>query len=380
MHENYKTVFILGSGFSQPIAPSQAQILHNVINLTKEFVLNKDSDKLKNIWPQFETARNELTSFISELFHCSTNKISECELEDIFTILDKAINKHQNVYNLSDDKLAIKRRQLNLCISYMFDAILYGVDTTFYDVLSRNIIESRITATNIDKDKFSFINLNWDLLFDNSLYRQAQIYNNDNTPKVSLDYCFYTDAFRNNKSHNYPHITLKARGIKNIKLLKPHGSFNWLVCKNCGKVFVDFSNDNKIAVLEHIMNENYCDKCGKAALISVIQTPTLVKDFDNVHLADILHNIQIELIEANKIVFVGYSLPLADFDFRYILKRCIRPSEEVIVETVLCESAKDFNDTYSRYKKFFGSQLIPTGNEGIGAEKYFSEKSEFKWK
>jgi len=376
---NKKTLFVLGAGFSQPTAPSQAQILYKVINLTKEFVYSKESDKLKRIWPQFESARNELLDFICELFHCTTNKIGDLELEDIFTILDKAINKHQNIYNLSDDKLAIKRRQLNLCIAYMFDAILYGVDTTFYNLLSKNIIKSRLAPSNIDMDNFSFINLNWDLLFDNALFRQTTLYNQDNTPKVALDYCFYTDTFRNNNTQNYPHIILKAIGKKNIKLLKPHGSFNWLVCKNCSKVFIDFSNDNKIAILEHIMYENNCEKCGKAALISVIQTPTLIKDFDNVHLADILHNIQIELLEASKIVFIGYSLPLADFDFRYILKRCIRSLPEIKIEVVLLETDNKYEEILDRYKRFFGNQINITGNEGIGSENYFSKHSIFKW-
>jgi hypothetical protein len=43
------------------------------------------------------------------------------------------------------------------------------------------------------------------------------------------------------------------------------------------------------------------------------------KNLNNTHLKMVWQNAMIDLREANRIVFLGYSFPLADFEFRYLL-------------------------------------------------------------
>jgi hypothetical protein len=76
----------------------------------------------------------------------------------------------------------------------------------------------------------------------------------------------------------------------------------------------------------------------------------------------IWHNAYIDLCEAKKVVFVGYSLPEADYHLRTLLKRAIRKDAKLVV--VLIKKDKppahcddNIREKYaaSRYKAFFGS-------------------------
>ena len=60
----------------------------------------------------------------------------------------------------------------------------------------------------------------------------------------------------------------------------------------------------------------------------------------------------LDLMEAEKVVFVGYSFPVADFELRYLLKRGISPKAKI--EVVLKNNDEDI---FGRYQQFFGSNL-----------------------
>jgi hypothetical protein len=51
-----------------------------------------------------------------------------------------------------------------------------------------------------------------------------------------------------------------------------------------------------------------------------------MKDLNNTHLRMTWHNALMDLQQAKRIIFVGYSFPLADFEFRYILTKAIASS------------------------------------------------------
>ncbi len=240
-----------------------------------------------------------------------------------------------------------------------------------FNILAEKVVMLR-KSVSINDDVISFINLNWDLLLDNAINSKSNTLFEDKN-KTALDYCFYTDSFENEPDH-IPHIRLKAKNFKNIKILKPHGSFNWLVCMNCGKVFIKFND--KIALYEYI-EKRKCNKCKKESLKAVIKTPTLLKDFDNVHLNDILHNIEIELFEAKRVIFIGYSLPLADIELRYIFKRCI--NKDAIVQVVLWDQDQRYSNTIKMYKTFFGNQFEETPFQGKGSVNFFKHEFHFTY-
>jgi hypothetical protein len=112
---------------------------------------------------------------------------------------------------------------------------------------------------------------------------------------------------------------------------------------------------------------------------SVLITPTFLKDLNNLYLKNIWHNAFIDITEAEKIVFIGYSFPDADFEMRYLLKKAVQPG--TAIEIVLHNT--DDPETYKavmtnhgftikevnafintlnlpekRYRAFFGNEAI----------------------
>ncbi len=84
------------------------------------------------------------------------------------------------------------------------------------------------------------------------------------------------------------------------------------------------------------------------------------------------HNALLDLMEAKKVVFVGYSFPIADFELRYLLKRGI--SKTANIEVVLKD---DDEEVFNRYQQFFGKQFKDNGRITTGAAEYFAKEFDF---
>jgi hypothetical protein len=356
-----KEVYILGAGFSiDGGAPKQKNILQEIYNL-------------KNTTSKFYKKRKDLFSFLKILFPLEIKDIIHINLEDIFTILDKAIINDEFIQDFSPKELREKKKLLNYCTIFTFKTLIDKTDRIFYDELSGILVNLRIAAQK-DGDPFSIINLNWDTILDNSLDSATEEYNN--TVKLEdscfVDYCTYTNFFEGMKFH-ISSSKIKAMGYYNVKMLKLHGSFNWLICSNCNRLFVNSFYSQLLEVENNSKIRFDCMGCQiensfKSALIS----PTLLKDLNNVHLKLIWHNTGIELMEAKKIIFVGYSFPLADYDFRYLLKKSIRTNADI--EIVLLDD-EESKLAFERYKLFFGSRIKVEYKNGC--ESYFRSKFNF---
>src|SRR5690606_22701887 len=81
-----------------------------------------------------------------------------------------------------------------------------------------------------------------------------------------------------------------------------------------------------------IYKDKNCSHCSRnfkenktisTALRSNLIMPTFLKDLNNFQIKLIWQNSGVELSEASKIVFIGYSLPQADYELRQLLSRMI---------------------------------------------------------
>jgi len=84
--------------------------------------------------------------------------------------------------------------------------------------------------------------------------------------------------------------------------------------------------------------------------------PTFLKNFSNPQYKIIWQNAGIELSEAQKIVFIGYSLPQADFEMRQLLSRMIRKDAVIEVVDYGKETDEKIKATKQRYEVFFGKR------------------------
>lgn len=98
-------------------------------------------------------------------------------------------------------------------------------------------------------------------------------------------------------------------------------------------------------------------------LTSNLIMPTFIKDLSNPQYKIIWQNAGIEISEAEKLVFIGYSLPSADFEMRQLLSRMTRKTAEIIVVDY-CDDADRQRNVEAHWRKFFGNRKFTFHFEG----------------
>ena len=249
-----------------------------------------------------------------------------------------------------------------------------------YDSIARYFILQRIAAGK-KGDPFSIISLNWDTLVEDSIFRTIKELKADR--RVDVDFCFYTTPLHRDSIHT-PSPKQKAKGIYNIKVLKLHGSGNWLRCPASNTVFTGLGmpgTSYELYLPKRIspLVERYSagnEKDNPPVLEPFIITPTFVKEFALPHIQTTWHNAFVELRECTKVVFLGYSMPEADYHFRTLLRRAVRPETKVEVVLTGHDELRRIPVKYrwtsptTRYRQFFGAG-VKFHHRGIA--RYFEE-------
>lgn len=436
-----KTVFILGAGASASAnLPTQAGILKRVFSLDCNYLskdsqsddflaleINETPQRLLSFYSIFDQYRQELGSFIVSNFS-TTDKETEYKialeqarlikensvndrlekeaalqkaynivksinvsLEDLFTIFDNVAAEREHFRLFSPQKMADIHNKLKMCIIYaMAFAINESHDASDYELFSKYLLSKRRSSSQ-KEDTLAVVTMNWDDVLERILARQCNEYNSKlskNQQKIYPDLCFYDYDYKNADNH-IPSTHIKAKGHKNIKILKMHGSLAWLECPKCGRIFTDY--ESEIAYEEFGGAKcPYCelpDNEDAPALRSLIITPTFMKSLENLNVKNIWHNAFIDISEADHIVFIGYSFPDADFEMRCLLKKSVKDSADITViltesndpdyyRSVLSDSHCT-EDTINkvleglslpeyRYNSFFGKERVKYNYKGFG--------------
>lgn len=269
--------------------------------------------------------------------------------EDHFTMLDLAANTgHQLGSSYSPKQLRAIRR---LSIHRVFDIL----DTNFCH--SEEL--SEFLSTLATGSGNGILTTNWDIAIERHLPHDSFHYSVDiERPCGGVD---------------------DRRGIP---LLKLHGSTNWAYCDCCGRlyafelhlgkgalykhVFIDeddfraLAPDAEVAHLSIYRNKERCKECG-IALSSRVATFSYAKVLNFVHFLSIWDNAFTLLRSARHWLFVGYSLPEADFQLRHLLKTAQlgRADPGQVKVTVVTKDTQ----TSERFKSFFGAsvEVVETG-------------------
>lgn len=369
-----KTVYILGAGFSRDAGfPLQAEILDQIRGAEVDLM-----GAPRHVLDVFDPARNRLFQFLGEVFPAGVTP----SLEDIFTLLDQTIARHEYCRGFSRSDLESVADALQQAILFVLHSAGERVThqtAGFYRTVACFLIERRLVARQED-DPFSIISLNWDSLLEDTIYwclREAGL-----VGTVDIDFCCYTTRLGTSSPH-VPSLAQKAKGLYNLKLMKLHGSTNWLLCPNCDRLYTGVGGKEEVWS-RYVLPQN-CPTCERLpsgtgrtrkpdlpVLEPFIITPTFVKVFDNTHIRMTWHNAYMDLAEATQVVFIGYSLPAADYHLRTLFRRAIRPDASIVV--VLTDrdqprrntpkSLRPFFPTH-RYTEFFGPGRLEFCMEGM---------------
>ncbi len=149
-------------------------------------------------------------------------------------------------------------------------------------------------------DRVAFISTNYDLLIDSALREKEEYFPLNYGHPFSL------------KEDGELACTLQGHR----KLLKLHGSLNWMHCSHCDETLL-FGRKGFLGM--EIGAQEECWMCG-GALDMVIVPPSYFKEFGNAVLRNVWRDAAEILKSANQWLFVGYSFPDADIHIKSLLK------------------------------------------------------------
>lgn len=184
----------------------------------------------------------------------------------------------------------------------------------------------------------SCISLNYDCLLDDEMTdhiwgiipeSQLAVDNLHFLPCYFLDFAQVTDGLHLAKQEQY-----KWTLSRHHELIKLHGSFDWLICSNCGavhnvKFFRSYLSRRRIASLpkevREIAESLVCRVCC-GPLDQRLVAPILGKTEDSV--VRLLWDAAFKsLATANMIIVVGYSFPPSDLAFRTLVQHALNWNE-----------------------------------------------------
>ncbi len=348
-------LFIVGAGFSYyaglPLSTTFTKALLDVRGLKLDGPSTFQVELLKK--------------FVSDTFDHGPGAAAKYwpQLEDIFTCIDLSANTgHHLGPHYSPSQLRTIRRALIVRIIRMlhsaYNKARNGTDDNW------TVLEQFFRLVNPTNS--AFLSMNWDTVIEAGLKKAQSI----------SDYDYGCNAIRAEFSLIGDGISLKESEPE-IQLLKPHGSSNWLYCDACRQVFwFPASSTDKIAtqlfrrsdwdVVEKIIHKSCdpaatsrkCPGCSAKALGTRFATFSYRKALDFPMHESSWRTAERLLREAKNWIFVGYSLPAADYEFKLLLKR-VELSRQISPNMVLITGGDNdaVDQTQLAYQRFFGPNL-----------------------
>jgi len=351
MRKKHNICFILGAGFS-----------HNAgLPLQKDFpkmlLKNYSNSDIDNVITE------TIKQFLIDIFRLH-NESYHPSLEDIFTCIDLSANTG---HHLGESYPPNKLRAIRRMLIYRVFSIINSKYKPSDDI--KKLLNH---FCNDASCKISFIVMNWDIVLELHL--------NDINQSGKIDYQFPC----------YDWITVKNK-IKSdgIPICKMHGSSNWVYCENCKSIFFDLKEKLALSIKTGIKKEDFklfCDedtyyhianklsnceserKCKFCTnqVSSHIATFSYRKSFRTAAYSSIWYQAEKNLAQADRWIFIGYSLPDSDYEFKHMLKSAELQNINNEASNRISEVIyKKCDTTEKKFKDFFGGMVTKTHNGGL---------------
>lgn len=278
------------------------------------------------------------------------------DLEDIFTLVDLSANSghHLGPNYAASDLRVVRRAMLVRMIRMLSQAYARKQSDPDSDWRSLEDFFERFTG-NIS----AVLSMNWDTVFEKGITRTQNI--------RQIDYGCHAKAvtFKNGR------LVPRLLSGETLHILKPHGSVNWLYCDACREIFwVPPSDTERVAetlfrrsdwtavlsrakVKKPTSRSPSCPHCKAKSLGTRFATFSYRKALDFPMHSASWYTAEQYLKGSADWVFIGYSMPAADFDFKHLLKR-VQLTEGERPNITVITGGKDAKVTIERFKKFFG--------------------------
>jgi hypothetical protein len=323
------TVIFFGAGASKAEgAPLQGELLQKF--------LERNWDE-----PEITRIQARVRAFLNAFFTAGLGDETFPTFEEILGILDIALQRNEGFkgYPNSAPKSALiqAREDIVQSISVTLDKELGIGRSPHHQTLVNRLGEDGSLL------RTAFVSLNYDIILDSELVG-AQSHHD-----VDVDYALEFLNYRNRRTDR---DWARPRKGKSVKLLKPHGSLNWLFCSACGGIHITPKEKGAASLA---LRSIECSACG-CPTQAIIAPPTYFKNMQNYHLQHIWHQTELVFSQASRIVFCGYSFPDADMHIKYLIKRAEVTAgrmHEVHVFNKNPRSRAPNSETKARYHRFF---------------------------
>ncbi|HWR17722.1 MAG TPA: hypothetical protein VN577_23030 [Terriglobales bacterium] len=346
-----RTAYILGAGFSHYAGlPLQS-------DFTKELLAARDYGSGPS-----RAMVGFLDRFIHDVFDHSKQADAKYwpELEDVFTCIDLAANTGHHLGSLySPARLRTVRRVLIARIMRMLHHKYSSAAKRQTPDLKRlfHFVES------VDPENATFISLNWDVSLESVCL--------DRKKSCGISYGHGINAASFPDSGQVIESE-KESGDPLFKITKMHGSINWLYCDCCRRVFW-FHPSEVTHIADQILSKEEwreirpdtaakprweCARCSGVVLGTRIATFSYRKALDFRMFQISWFRAEAALRQCSRWVFVGYSLPGADYEFKQLLKRVeLSKRTRPTIFAVTGGSPEAVDKARLNYRRFFGRSI-----------------------
>ncbi len=345
-----KNLLFVGAGFSHNAGLPLASAFTSALLNTNRLRLDGPSKALVRF----------VSEFVDKTFAEGRSASPEDwpELEDVFTLVDLSANTghHLGSYSASDLRL-VRRAMIVRMIRMLSQAYMrrQREPNAAWRLLEQLFQEFDETSTAV-------LSMNWDTVIESGLARTQGI--------DRIDYGCGASFVDFDSRGSVRGGTRPGRRI--VRLTKPHGSVNWLYCDSCRDVFwVSPSNVTKVADTlfrkhdwdavkritglkqAHTTRSPACPHCRVEALGTRFATFSFRKALDFPMHAASWRTAEEHMRDAIHWVFFGYSMPSADFEFKYLLKR-VQLAERARPRITVITGGSGADETVKRFEGFFG--------------------------
>lgn len=269
----------------------------------------------------------QVVSFLEQTFNVRADLPKEQypSLPVLMSLLDTAINRREDLGSWDVTTLTQLRAGLELGIfDVLEDALKQFPTNNHYTLLDKLFPAETIPQV---------ITTNYDLVVDSAL--------------------MYLSTTRQGPDGALPEYHCALANLAVVPppprygtVLKLHGSLNWLFCRTCQRLELGATESTRfLAIFDRIAGKDLkgaftpdgapCAVCARQ-LLPLLVAPSHLKDYRNPHLSLVWYEAQRMLRQAEKVVFVGYSLPDDDVEVVYLLKRSllhiVNPRNVTVVE------------------------------------------------
>ncbi len=277
-HQATKTVYVVGAGFSAGLG----------YPLT--------TNLLVEVWPKLGLSLQQRLRKVIEFHHPNFDSARNTSFPYIETLLTE-ISVNLDMFGASRRvEGSFKRDELHEIQAELLTEIAHWFHGLYADALKEPWLEK---VTNLmRREKATVISFNWDLILDHALFDGP--------------------------------IGPTMYGLGNSRgagpcLLKPHGSLNWYLrkqarpIKNTKKVKIHPGNEKHPEVWAFLQPRDVNTTKGRRYTPFIVP-PTFVKDFSHPVSEELWRQCADALSVADRVVFLGYSLPEADLQAKFIFR------------------------------------------------------------